>query len=54
LTTGHKRVRALPRTAAIGSSRCLGTPDDYAADIDRQESKWSRIVEEAGAKAKLG
>jgi len=27
------------------------TPEDYAADIDREETKWSRIVKQAGAKA---
>jgi len=25
--------------------------EDYAADIDREETKWSRIVREAGVKA---
>ena len=27
------------------------TPEDYAADIDREETKWSRIVKQSGAKA---
>jgi hypothetical protein len=27
------------------------TPEDYAADIDREETKWSRIVRDSGAKA---
>ena len=27
------------------------TPEEYAADIDREETKWSRIVREAGVKA---
>jgi hypothetical protein len=27
------------------------TPEDYAADIDREEKRWSRIVREVGVKA---
>jgi len=27
------------------------TPQEYATDIDREETKWSRIVREAGVKA---
>ena len=27
------------------------TPEDYAADIDREETKWSQIVRQSGAKA---
>jgi tripartite-type tricarboxylate transporter receptor subunit TctC len=27
-----------------------GSPEDYAADIDREETKWSRIVKLSGAK----
>jgi hypothetical protein len=26
------------------------TPDEYAADIDREEAKWSDIVRRSGAK----
>ena len=26
------------------------TPDEYAADIDREETKWSKIVKMSGAK----
>jgi hypothetical protein len=27
------------------------TPDEYAADIDREEAKWSDVVRRSGAKA---
>ena len=27
------------------------TPEDYAADIDREETKWSAIIKQSGAKA---
>jgi hypothetical protein len=27
------------------------TPEDYAADIDREESRWSRLVRQTGAEA---
>jgi len=26
------------------------TPEEYAADIDREETKWSEIVRRSGAK----
>jgi tripartite-type tricarboxylate transporter receptor subunit TctC len=41
-------VRA--RIAADGAEPLPGTPEDYAADIDREETKWSRIVKLSGAK----
>ena len=27
------------------------TPEEYAADIDKEETKWSAIVKRSGAKA---
>jgi tripartite-type tricarboxylate transporter receptor subunit TctC len=41
-------VRA--RIAADGAEPLPGTPEDYLADIDREETKWSRIVRMSGAK----
>ena len=36
--------------AAEGAEPLPGTPEDYAADIDREETKWSKIVKASGAK----
>jgi len=37
--------------ASAGVQPMPSTPAEYAADIDREETKWSRIVRESGAKA---
>jgi tripartite-type tricarboxylate transporter receptor subunit TctC len=37
--------------ASAGVEPMPSTPEDYAADIDREETKWSRIVKQSGAKA---
>lgn len=37
--------------AREGAEPIVSTPEDYAADIDREETKWSQIVRESGAKA---
>ena len=37
---GHRRHRA-----------AASTPEEYAADIDKEETKWSAIVKKSGAKA---
>ena len=37
--------------ASAGVEPMPSTPEDYAADIDREETKWSRIVKVSGAKA---
>jgi tripartite-type tricarboxylate transporter receptor subunit TctC len=42
----HKRI------ATEGAEPLLTTPDEYAADIDREETKWSALVKKAGLKAK--
>jgi tripartite-type tricarboxylate transporter receptor subunit TctC len=41
----HKRI------ATEGAEPLPTTPDQYAADIDREETKWSALVKKAGAKA---
>jgi tripartite-type tricarboxylate transporter receptor subunit TctC len=38
------------RIAADGAEPAPGSPEDYARDIDQEETKWSKVVEEAGAK----
>jgi tripartite-type tricarboxylate transporter receptor subunit TctC len=41
----HKRI------ATEGAEPLPTTPDEYAADIDREETKWSALVKKSGAKA---
>jgi tripartite-type tricarboxylate transporter receptor subunit TctC len=38
------------RMAADGTEPLISTPEEYAVDIDREETKWSKIVRESGAK----
>jgi tripartite-type tricarboxylate transporter receptor subunit TctC len=38
------------RIAADGAEAMAMTPAEYAADIDREETKWSAIVKLSGAK----
>jgi hypothetical protein len=35
---------------ADGAEPLPGSPEDYAADIDREERKWSQVVRVSGAK----
>jgi hypothetical protein len=37
------------RMAADGTEPFPSTPDEYAADIDREETKWSAIVKKSAA-----
>jgi len=39
------------RLAQDGAEPLASTPAEYAADIDREETKWSQIVKKSGAKA---
>jgi tripartite-type tricarboxylate transporter receptor subunit TctC len=39
------------KIAADGAEVMGMTPEEYAADIDREETKWSEVVRRAGAKA---
>ena len=39
------------RMAADGTEPFPSTPEEYAADIDKEEKKWSAIVRASGAKA---
>jgi tripartite-type tricarboxylate transporter receptor subunit TctC len=38
------------RIAADGAELLSTTPEEYAADIDREETKWSKVVKVSGAK----
>ena len=37
--------------AGTGAEALPSTPEEYAADIDREETRWSRVVKEIGGKA---
>jgi len=39
------------RIATEGAEPLPTTPDEYAADIDREETKWSALVKKSGAQA---
>jgi tripartite-type tricarboxylate transporter receptor subunit TctC len=39
------------RLATAGAAPTPGSPDEYAAFIDRDETKWSKVVKDSGAKA---
>ena len=39
------------RIATEGAEPLVTTPEEYAADIDREETKWSAVVRKSGAKA---
>jgi tripartite-type tricarboxylate transporter receptor subunit TctC len=39
------------RIATDGAEALASTPEEYAADIDREETKWSAIVRKSGARA---
>ncbi len=39
------------KIAADGAEPLASTPQEYAADIDREEAKWAAIVKRSGAKA---
>jgi len=38
------------RLALEGAEPVPGTPEDYAADIDREETQWAKVVKASGAK----
>jgi tripartite-type tricarboxylate transporter receptor subunit TctC len=44
-----EEVRA--RLAIDGAEPLPSTPAQYAADIDREETQWSKVVKASGAKA---
>jgi len=41
------------KMAADGTEPLASTPEQYAADIDREETKWSAIVKKSGAKLEV-
>ncbi len=42
----------IARMARDGTNSVSSTPEEYAADIDREERKWSEVVKRSGAAAK--
>jgi tripartite-type tricarboxylate transporter receptor subunit TctC len=51
LRTAVAAPEAQQRMATEGTEPLASTPEEYAADIDREETKWSAIVRQSGAKA---
>jgi tripartite-type tricarboxylate transporter receptor subunit TctC len=55
LNAALREALASPETKALliatGAEPMPSTPAEYAADIDREETKWSQIVREVGVKA---
>ena len=41
------------RLAVDGAETLASTPEQYAADIDHEETKWSAVLKKSGAKADL-
>jgi tripartite-type tricarboxylate transporter receptor subunit TctC len=39
------------RLALEGAEPQPGSPEDYAKDIDREETQWAKVVKASGAKA---
>ena len=42
----------IERMAPDGTEASPGSPEEYAAVIDREERKWSEVVKRSGAAAK--
>ncbi|MFL5041976.1 MAG: Bug family tripartite tricarboxylate transporter substrate binding protein [Xanthobacteraceae bacterium] len=51
LRTAMAAPETQQRMATEGTEPLASTPEEYAADIDREETKWSAIVRQSGAKA---
>ena len=47
----RRRTTSRSGIATDGTEPLPRTPEEYAADIDREETKWSAIVKKSGAKA---
>ena len=54
LNAALRGALAAPETRDLlvktGAEPLPSTPEEYAADIDREETKWSRIVRQVGVK----
>ena len=48
-TLASDEVRS--RLAIEGAEPLPSTPEEYAADIDREETQWSKVIKASGAKA---
>jgi len=50
LTAALAQADVRERIVADGAELLSTTPEEYAADIDREETKWSKVVKVSGAK----
>jgi len=50
LTAALAQADVRERIVADGADLLSTTPEEYAADIDREETKWSKVVKVSGAK----
>ena len=48
---GCQRLQRAAEARMVRAEPLPGTPADYGADIDREESQWSKVVKASGAKA---
>jgi tripartite-type tricarboxylate transporter receptor subunit TctC len=39
------------RLAVEGAEPLPSTPEEYAVDLDREETQWSKVIKASGAKA---
>ena len=44
-------MRCKKRLALEGAEPVTGTPEQYAADLDKEVTLWAKVVKESGAKA---
>jgi tripartite-type tricarboxylate transporter receptor subunit TctC len=44
-------IEVRTRFATVGAEPLASTPEEYAADIDREETKWSTLIKSLGLKA---
>jgi tripartite-type tricarboxylate transporter receptor subunit TctC len=50
LNTALKAEDLRAKLATEGAEPLTSTPEEFAADIDREETKWSKVVKETGVK----
>jgi tripartite-type tricarboxylate transporter receptor subunit TctC len=51
LRTALESKEVRNRLAIEGAEPLPSTPEQYAIDIDREETQWSKVIKASGAKA---